>query len=243
LSKFDVVIWFTGSHRERMLDSEDIAVLTEYLDGGGNLLLSGQGIAGQLDSLDQPFLHNYLRTEFLRSQFYAYMTADPASSVFEPTDQIKLGGPGTAGNQTVSNRISPLNGGEAALRFYNHTDCGAISYSGNYRLVFLAFGFEAISVGDAQWTDRDVIFERLMSYFDWINPNHCCLVPGDIDYDGIGPNIADLIYLVNFMFQGGPESVCTQNTDLDGNGDGPNIADLIYLVTFMFQDGPELECP
>ncbi len=66
---------------------------------------------------------------------------------------------------------------------------------------------------------------------------------GDIDSDGVGPNIADLIYLVAFMFQDGPAPADLSLADVDGNGEGPNIADLIHLVTFMFQEGPELDCP
>ncbi len=51
-------------------------------------------------------------------------------------------------------------------------------------------------------------------------------------------DIADLIYLVNYMFQNGPWPDPFYTADVDGDGIGPNIADLIYLVSFMFQDGP-----
>ena len=30
----------------------------------------------------------------------------------------------------------------------------------------------------------------------------------DVDGNGSGPNIADLVYLVNYMFNGGPPPVC-----------------------------------
>ncbi len=66
----------------------------------------------------------------------------------------------------------------------------------------------------------------------------CCAIVGDVTHDTDGPNIADLIFLVQFMFQDGPEPVCLAETDINGNGAGPDIEDLIYLVTFMFQDGP-----
>ncbi len=65
---------------------------------------------------------------------------------------------------------------------------------------------------------------------------------GDADNDGVGPNIADLIYLVGFMFQDGPEPPFMASVDVNGNGIGPDIEDLIYLVTFMFQEGPALNC-
>ena len=69
----------------------------------------------------------------------------------------------------------------------------------------------------------------------------CCMGPmrGNIDMD---PNdeitIADLIYMVTYMFQEGPEPPCMEEADIDGNGVGPDIADLIHLVNYMFQEGP-----
>jgi hypothetical protein len=72
----------------------------------------------------------------------------------------------------------------------------------------------------------------------------CCTIRGDVDYSGAGPDIADLIYMVTFMFQSGPPAVCPETIDIDANGGMTNIADLVTLVTFMFQSGPPLAlCP
>jgi hypothetical protein len=68
---------------------------------------------------------------------------------------------------------------------------------------------------------------------------------GDVDGNGtLEPDIADLVYLVTYMFQDGPEPPVMEACDIDGNGTPvPDIADLVYLVTYMFQDGPPLQCP
>ncbi|MFH1688343.1 MAG: S8 family serine peptidase [bacterium] len=66
----------------------------------------------------------------------------------------------------------------------------------------------------------------------------CCRLRGDIDHNGIGPDIADLVYLVNYMFGGGEEPPCMEEADVDGNGQGPDIADLVYLINYMFGGGP-----
>jgi len=69
----------------------------------------------------------------------------------------------------------------------------------------------------------------------------CCIIMADVDHNGSGPDIADLVYLVTYMFQDGPPPSCMQETDVDGNGTMvPDISDLVYLVTYMFQDGPDL---
>ncbi len=60
----------------------------------------------------------------------------------------------------------------------------------------------------------------------------------DIDSNGNGPDIADLVYLVDYMFQEGPAPHIMCQADIDANGVGPDIADLVYLVDYMFQGGP-----
>ncbi len=72
-----------------------------------------------------------------------------------------------------------------------------------------------------------------------VRPSYIC---GDVDNDGDGPDVEDLIFLVQFMFQEGPTPTHMGSTDANGDGIGPNIEDLIYLVQFMFQDGPDLIC-
>ncbi len=65
--------------------------------------------------------------------------------------------------------------------------------------------------------------------------------PGDIMANG-DIDIADLIYLVMFMFNDGPDLPIHDAADVNGTCTGPNIADLTYLVFFMFQEGPPPQC-
>jgi len=85
-----------------------------------------------------------------------------------------------------------------------------------------------------------------ISHGYWQGPveGSCCLLRGDINHDGAGPDITDLVFLVEFMFQpGSPAPPCEEpvgsgyypEADVDGNGVGPDIADLVYLVSYMFQ--------
>jgi len=67
---------------------------------------------------------------------------------------------------------------------------------------------------------------------------------GDINGSGGEDiDIADLVYLVAYMFDGGPPPPVLAATDVDGSGSGPDIADLVYLVAYMFQAGPAPACP
>jgi len=64
---------------------------------------------------------------------------------------------------------------------------------------------------------------------------------GDINGDTQGPNIADLTYLVAYLFSEGPEPPNMQAANVNGT-EGINIADLTYLVAFLFNEGPDPTC-
>ena len=88
--------------------------------------------------------------------------------------------------------------------------------------------------------DLDLITQRQDSVVILWNQAAIC---GDINGDGDGADIADLVYLVEYMFNSGPPPPLMETTDVNGSGDGPDIADLIYLVNYMFNSGPEPNCP
>ncbi len=79
----------------------------------------------------------------------------------------------------------------------------------------------------------------------------CCMPPirGNVDYDGADQiDISDLVYLVDYMFNGGPAPVCWPEANINANGpddqSGIDISDLVYLVDYMFNSGPPpVACP
>ncbi len=96
------------------------------------------------------------------------------------------------------------------------------------------------------WPYQETPFWNGPLCFTIVGSGGCCAIRSDINHDGQPePDIADLIYLVTYMFQDGPEPPCMEEANIDGDGsEGPDIADLIYLVTYMFQDGPPpVPCP
>ncbi len=66
----------------------------------------------------------------------------------------------------------------------------------------------------------------------------CCVnIRGNINSDILNQiDIADLVFLVAFMFQDGANPSCLEETNIDGT-DGIDIADLVDLVAYMFQAG------
>ena len=238
LRSFDVVIWFTGNHRPALLDTDEITAMKDYMDVGGNLILTGQGIASHLDTVDQDFLSDYLRSELLGTDFWYNMAADTGGQVFNPSDTIKIGGSGGANNQTVFDHVGPVNGGVAELKYYGQPGWSAVSYSGTYRLLFLTFGFEAVINDNPFWTDRDLIFPEIVGFFDWINPFFCCTdTTGNVDGDEEGiVDIGDLTALIGYLFiPPNEEPACLMEANVDGDEAGVvDIGDLTALISYLF---------
>lgn len=71
----------------------------------------------------------------------------------------------------------------------------------------------------------------------------CCVPPIRGDVDGFGGiNVADLTYLVDFLFFGGPAPPCLEEGDVNGDS-AINVADLTYLVDYLFFGGdPPAPC-
>ncbi len=72
----------------------------------------------------------------------------------------------------------------------------------------------------------------------------CCTVRGNVD-DVVGAggpiDVADLSYLVDYLFRGGPAPPCLEQGNVDGitGAGGPiDVADLSYLVDYLFRGGP-----
>src|SRR5262249_35279401 len=57
---------------------------------------------------------------------------------------------------------------------------------------------------------------------------------GDADGTGL-VDVADIFYLINYLFAGGPIPI--GNCDVDGNG-VIDVADIFYLINYLFAGGP-----
>lgn len=64
---------------------------------------------------------------------------------------------------------------------------------------------------------------------------------GDIDAGVSIPDVADLTYLVAYLFQSGTPLPVLEAANVEGEN-GINIADLKYMVTHLFPGGPEPDC-
>ena len=92
-----------------------------------------------------------------------------------------------------------------------------------------------------QWACDTLPDSRWTQGADCSGPDPCPLgICGDVDNSGEWPpDISDLVFLVDYMFVGGPAPDPMWQADMaDCNGE-VDISDLVYMVDFMFLAGPE----
>jgi uncharacterized repeat protein (TIGR01451 family) len=160
LTSFKTVVWFTGNtYPGPILPYE--AKLTSFLDGGGRLFISGQDLLDQAAGTTA-FVRDYLHVtwdggEGQNDKATASVHGVVGSPVTDgigavPIDHTVLG-------NSFEDRITP-NGGALTAFTDDSTAADALSFSGTYKVVFLAFPFEAYGTAaqKADLMNRIVIF-------------------------------------------------------------------------------------
>jgi len=168
LLKYPVVIWLTGNNWTNTLTPTDQENLQMYLDHGGNLFISGQDIGWDLvatgDASSRAFYYHYLDANYIRDDTEIYtlngVTGDPIGDGLT----IGISGGDGADNQNYQSEIAPRDAAASAVFTYAGDGCGAIKAdSGTYKVVYFAFGFEAINNA----ADRNTVMDRVMR---WLMP-------------------------------------------------------------------------
>jgi hypothetical protein len=50
-------------------------------------------------------------------------------------------------------------------------------------------------------------------------------------------NVSDVVYVINYLFKGGPAPVPLTVADLNCD-EGISVSDVIYLINYLFKGGP-----
>jgi hypothetical protein len=170
LSAYDIVLWYTGDATLSPTDVSGISEIKTFLDNGGNLFITGQGIAENMSSYDPDFLQNYLKAAYHSTELIPILEGAGGAQVVDSGIQITIVGAGGAFNQEYPDFVTPINGGFGELHYLGQNEYGAVSYSGDYKMVFFSFGFEAIISGNSSYRDRDNILADILNFFNYQFP-------------------------------------------------------------------------
>lgn len=251
LSDYNVVVWFTGDHRDSVFSSTDIERLMAYLDQGGRLFLTSQDAAEVLtnssDPLDTLFLKNYLHVSYGGYNPWHFVAGDPGDEVGDTLWIYPENTPG-ANNQTSKDNLIPDSLADTVLLYADNnfglTDSiAAIKFQGDYKLVFFGFGFEGINSDGGyfhgQWLSKpELVMQRVLSWLKtpWL------FVPGDASGDKL-VDVGDVVYLLNYLFKGGFEPNPMVSGDVNGDCK-VDVGDVVYLLNYLFKGGtlPQQGC-
>ncbi|OQY30013.1 MAG: hypothetical protein B6244_01770 [Candidatus Cloacimonetes bacterium 4572_55] len=161
LSQAHTLIWFTGGDYGNTLTTADQGNLTSFLNGGGNLFVSGQDIGYDLDGTS--FYTNYLHADHIQDDTdlvdLTGLSGDPVADGMS----IQIAGGDGADNQAYPSQISAINGAVGIFTYDSQPswEAGLRVETDAYKVVYFDFGFEAINRAGS----RDLLMSNILTWF------------------------------------------------------------------------------
>ncbi|NCF98997.1 MAG: hypothetical protein GWP39_05735 [Planctomycetia bacterium] len=241
-----VVMWPIGyfsTNFPDQLGAARQALLMEYLQSGGNLVLSGAFATAYLD--DTPLFTNYL---FLQHEQWSMDLPGLIGEAGDPVgDSLSL----QSSNGVYQSELTAFPPAQKAIAYDPVSGSGTLQGGGaavvtvdlDHKAAVLSFPLSGLIAAD-----RIELLGRLV---EWMLPPSSCADPfvrGDTNGSG-SIDIADAVFLLDYLFAGGvspsPEASGDANNDA-----GLDISDAIFLLTFLFDSGaspaapyPDAGCP
>ncbi len=148
MSSFEVVVWECG-WAFPTVDAADRAALAAFLDGGGNLFITGQDIGWEMSDAGGTALawyNNYLHANYIDDDTdMLTLQGVPGDPITDGLSLAISGGDG-ANNQLYPSDIDPRDASASTILTYDANRNGGIKVdTGVYKVAYLSFGFEAIN--------------------------------------------------------------------------------------------------
>lgn len=174
MAAHDAVIWYTGeAYPGPIIPYEPL--MAQYLDGGGNLFVSGMDLLDQAAGTTD-FVHDYLHVDWDGSERQndkgtKYVTGVTANPVTTGLGQLPVDVK-TVYSNDFSNQITPISPAIAAFTDDKaETDALTVT-DGPYKVMFLAWPFEALTRAE----DRTEVMGRALKYFE-VKPRYGVYLP------------------------------------------------------------------
>jgi hypothetical protein len=170
LNKAEFVIWFTGEYFPT-LEAHDQDLLSSYLDGGGNLFITGQDIGYALNFVNsgeytpdtEIFYETYFGAEWIMPNASLFDLAGKPGDPISDGIALTIEGGDGAGNQDYPDVIDAIAPASVILDYTGDPlKHGGVRFEfGSSKVVYLSFGFEAISTAE----DRELLLSRIVDWF------------------------------------------------------------------------------
>ena len=169
LSSYQAVVWISGeeSTADASFDATEQSLVSNYLNNGGQLFVSGAEIGWDLDAQGNgaAFYNNSLHADYVSDDANTYNVAGATGSIFEGLS-FSFDDGSLFYDSQFPDVITELGGATRALNYVGGSGGGAaIQYDSgaSTKLVNFGFPFETI----ATTSDRNAVFSRVLSFFDF----------------------------------------------------------------------------
>ncbi len=171
LSNFDMVYW-QGSNSVRAFYEDEVNKLENYLDGGGNLFITGQDLGSDIfeatgqSQFAQDFYHNYLHANYVSNASTLYLIKGIANDVISNGIQF-------IANATYARSLDKITPADtmatAFLTYFNGPDVAGVRAIGDgYRVIYMAAGLEQITEEAIRDTLHPVVYTGLRKMLLWV---------------------------------------------------------------------------
>lgn len=167
-----ILIWFTGDAEGEVLTVQERDSLKNFLQQGGRLFLTGQNIAESLAKTD--FLKQILHVTFLSNTGDLLLHGVKGDPIGDFLNKINLKDPPGANNQTSPDVLRADSLAHAVVVYdtlfsKRVAAIRAVNPETQSRLVFLGFGFEAISPGQEARPGFATPTKVMEKVLNWLN--------------------------------------------------------------------------
>ncbi len=190
LTNYEAVDWITGEEStvDRSLDATEQSLVQTFLNGGGNLIISGAEIGwdiGRSSSANAAvsFYNNYLKASYAGDDGGTYNFA--GSGIFSGINGSFDDGTNCEYNSEFPDRLNPSGGSTVVLNYSGGTgDGAAVAYKGaDFGVVNFGFPLETVTNPGV----RDALFCAALDYLMIEAPIYiaACTDPAACNYDAM----------------------------------------------------------
>lgn len=172
-ANYAALLWLTGeeSTGHETLSTAEQAVARVYLQGGGNLFVSGSEIGWDLDNsgevADRAFFNDYLKAAYAADDSNDYSVFGVDGGIFAGLQFTYDNGAAGIYLTGYPDVLTPLNGGVATLN-YDAAQVAGVQFEGTFpsgtatgRMVYFGFPFETLYPA----ASRDQAMARILAFF------------------------------------------------------------------------------
>ncbi|MCB9865597.1 MAG: N-acetylmuramoyl-L-alanine amidase [Phycisphaerales bacterium] len=200
LGDYGAVVWMLGeeSTADHTFDATEQSRVTAYLNGGGNLFVSGAEIGWDLDAQGNgaSFYNNELKANYAGDDANTYNVAVSAGSIFAGIGAFSFDDGTLYYDTEYPDQLAPFGGSTVALTYVGGSGGNAaVVYDGAFKVVNFGFPFETITNA----ARRSELMDAVVTFFGVLPPTptivdlvNCLSGPGggyllpecaDVDFD------------------------------------------------------------